>query len=145
MIVPDANLLIYAHYDESSDHAAARRWWEGLVNGDDFVGIPWLVTTAFVRVITRGVAVIPAATPEQALDFVDEWFAFPHVIALNPGPDHLVNFRRNIIAAGIGGNLVMDAHIAALAMEQDAEVHSHDSDFGRFPDVRWHDPIRNPR
>ncbi len=144
MIVPDTNILIYAHNDQAEQHEAALRWWRDCLIGDDFIGLPWVVITGFVRVTTHPRILEEPLTPEQALDFVDEWFEFPHVIALNPGPGHLANFRRNVMAAGIGGNLVTDAHIAALAIENDAEVHSHDSDFGRFPDVRWHDPIRNP-
>ena len=145
MIVPDTNILIYAHNDRAEQHEAAQRWWRDCLLGDDFIGLSWVVTTGFVRVTTHPRILDEPLTLEQALGFVDDWFEYPHVITIDPGPSHLAHFRSNLIAAGIGGNLVMDAHIAALAMEQDAEVHSHDSDFGRFPDVRWHDPIRNPR
>ena len=61
------------------------------------------------------------------------WFEFPHVTPINPGPDHLTHVRRFLAATGVGGNLTTDAHIAALAMEYQAEVHSNDRDFGRFP------------
>ena len=50
--------------------------------------------------------------------------------------------RRNLVAAGVGANLVTDAHIATLAMEYQAEVHSNDSDFGRFPGLRWRNPLQ---
>ncbi|MXZ62925.1 MAG: type II toxin-antitoxin system VapC family toxin [Chloroflexi bacterium] len=145
MIIPDANLLIYAYNDQDPLHVAARSWWEALLQGHEPVGLPWVVSTAFVRVLSdRRILPVPA-TPEQAVDFVREWFETPNVVPLEPGPDHLTYLRRNLVGARRGGNLVPDAHIAALAIENDAEVHSHDSDFGRFPDVRWHDPIRNPR
>ena len=145
MIVPDTNLLIYAHNEQDPDHAAARSWWEGLVNASEIVGIPWVVSTGYVRVITRSRAAHPPVDPDQAIDHVREWLDFPHIIAIEPGPAHLTYLRRNLAAVGSGGNLVTDAHIAALAMEYEAEVHSHDSDFGRFPGLRWHDPIAPPR
>lgn len=145
MIVPDTNLLIYAYNDQDPLQAAAQSWWESLIGGTELVGIPWVVSTGFVRVLTDRRILSRPAAPEQAVDFVREWFEAPQVIPIEPGPDHLTYLRSNLEAAGFGGNLVPDAHIAALAMEYQAEVHSHDSDFGRFPDVRWHDPIRNPR
>ena len=145
MIVPDTNLFLYAYNDQTSQYETARRWWEDLVNGGERVGIPWAVTIGFVRIMTRPQAVSPPVTPEQAVNYVHEWFECPHITPIHPGSDHLTHFLRNLEAAGVGGNLVPDAHIAALAMEYQAEVHSHDSDFGRFPGLRWHDPIRNPR
>ena len=145
MIVPDTNLLIYAYNEQDPDHAAARRWWEALLGGSELIGIPWVVSTGYIRIIThRGVA-DPPVDLARAVDDVGRWFELPHVVAIDAGPDHLTHFRRNLVAAGVGGNLVTDAHIAALAMEYEAEVHSHDSDFGRFPGLRWHDPLRAPR
>ena len=141
MIVPDVNLLIYAHNDGTPYHTAARRWWEGLVNGEERVGIPWVVSTGFVRLMTHPKVLVNPATPTQAVDYVIEWFRLPHVMAINPGPDHLVHFRRNLLAAGVGANLVTDTHIAAVAMEYQAEVHSNDTDFSRFPGLRWRNPL----
>ena len=82
------------------------------------------------------------ATPEAAFGYVGDWLRFPHVIPINPGLGHLPLFRQNLIATGVGGNLVTDAHIASLAMEYQAEVHSNDADFGRFPGLRWRNPLR---
>ena len=65
------------------------------------------------------------ATPAAAADYVEEWFRFPNVIPLNPGRDHLALFRRCLAAAGVGANLVTDAHLAALAMEYQAEAALH--------------------
>ena len=145
MIVPDTNLLIYAHNEQDPDHAAARRWWETLLGGGELIGIPWVVSTGYIRITTLRGALDPPVDVARAVDGVARWFELPHVVTIDPGPDHLTHFRRNLVATGVGGNLVTDAHIAALAMEHQAEVHSHDSDFGRFPGLRWHDPIRNPR
>ena len=132
---------MYAHDGDAPRHDSARRWWEDLVNGAERVGVPWVVSTAFVRLLTQRKVLLRPATPEQALDYVREWFRFPHITPINPGPDHLAHMRRNLAAAGVGGNLVTDAHIAALAMEYQAEVHSNDSDFSRFPGLRWRNPL----
>ena len=80
-------------------------------------------------------------SPVDATMHVRNWFHYAPVIPINPGADHLTHLRHNLDAAGVGGSLVTDAHIAALAMEYQAEVHSHDSDFSRFPGLRWRNPL----
>ena len=141
MIVPDVNLLLYAYNDGAPLHHPARRWWERLLNGPERIGIPWVVTTGFVRLLTHPGLRQQPATRTQALDYVDEWFRAPHVSPLNPGRQHLTLLRRALAAAGVGGNLVTDAHIAALAIEYQAELHSNDTDFSRFPGLRWRNPL----
>jgi toxin-antitoxin system PIN domain toxin len=141
MIVPDVNLLLYAFNDGSPRYDSAKRWWEDLVNGAERVGIPWIVSVGFVRLMTHPKMLARPVTPEEAVDYVREWFQFPHITPINPGADPLAHLRRNLTAAGVGGNLVTDAHIAALAMEYQAEVHSNDTDFSRFPGLRWRNPL----
>ncbi len=141
MIIPDINLLLYAYDGSSTHHLASRRWWEDLINGAERVGVPWVVSTGFVRLITSPLVLARPAAPPEAVDYVIEWFRYPHVAPLDPGPDHLIHLRRNLVAAGVGGNLVADAHIAALAMEYQAEVHSNDTDFSRFPGLLWRNPL----
>lgn len=141
MIVPDINLLVYAYNDGSPWYAAARGWWEGLINGSQRIGVPWVVSTGFIRLMTHSRALMSPVAPAEAIGHVREWFRYPHVSAINPGADHLTHVRRNLDAAGVGANLVTDAHIAALAIEYQAEVHSNDADFGRFPGLRWRNPL----
>ena len=141
MIVPDLNLLIYAHNDGAPRHGEARRWWEGLVNGAERVGVPWAVSLGFMRLTTNRRMLERPMAPERAVDCVREWFRYPHVAPLRPGPDHLPLLREQLAHAGAGGNLVTDAHIAALAIEYGAEIHSNDADFGRFPALRWRNPL----
>lgn len=141
MIVPDLNLLLYAHNDGAPQFAEARRWWESLLNGTERVGIPWIVAVGFVRLSTKPAVLDRPFSPENAVDTVEEWFSFPHVAPLDPGPEHLDQVRSLLAAAGVAGNLVNDAHIAALALEHGAEVHSNDADFSRFPGVRWRNPL----
>ena len=106
MIVPDLNLLIYAHNDEASQHVAARRWWEGLLSGQERVGLPWVVITGFVRLMTHPKSVARTISPDAAMDYVQHWLEFPHVAPLNPGSEHLVHFRNCLATVGVGGNLV---------------------------------------
>ena len=141
MIVPDLNLLVYAYKDGSPFHDSARGWWERLVNGTERIGVSWLVAAGFVRLMTHPRVLARPTVAAMAVDYVDEWFRFPNVIPLNPGTEHLMLFRRCLAAAGVGGNLVTDAHLAALAIEYQAEVHSNDLDFGRFPGLRWRNPL----
>ena len=141
MIVPDLNLLIYAYNDDAPLYASARSWWEGLMNGTERVGTPWVVAAGFVRLMTQPNVLNDPFTPDEAIDTVEEWFRLPHVAPLNPGTEHLRLMRGAVAAAGVGGDLVTDAHIAALAMEYQAEVHTNDADFGRFPGLRWRNPL----
>ena len=141
MIIPDINLLVYAYTQGAAHHGQARRWWEGLVNGTERVGVAWVVAAGFVRLMTHRAVLSRPASPAQAVDLVEQWFAYPHVLPLGPGTEHLQLFRRALDAAGAGGSLVTDAHLAALAMEHQAEVHSNDADFGRFPGLRWRNPL----
>jgi toxin-antitoxin system PIN domain toxin len=141
LIIPDINLLVYAHNDGIPQHDSARYWWEGLVNGAERVGVPWIVSAGFVRLMTHPAVLAHPANPTEAVDCVLEWFRYRHVTPVNPGIDHLPYLRRNLDAAGVGANLITDAHIAAIAMEYQAEVHSNDTDFSRFPGLRWRNPL----
>ena len=141
MIVPDLNLLIYAYNDGVPFHAPARRWWEDLLNGVEPIGIPLVVEVGFVRLSTLPNLLSIPFSPDRAIDTVEEWFRLPHVSPVEPGRDHLTLMRRALAATGGGGNLVNDAHVAALAIEQQAEVHTNDADFARFPGVRWRNPL----
>lgn len=141
MIVPDVNLLIYAYSDEVSFHESARHWWEGACNGSERVGLPWAVTTGFVRIVTQIRTAVRPVPTERAVGLVAEWLSLPQVMPLNPGVQHLAILRRLLVETGVGGNLVSDAHIAALAIEHQAEVHSNDSDFARFSGLRWRNPL----
>ena len=141
MILPDINLLVYAYNEGAPQHAAARSWWEGLVNGSERVGVPWVVASGFVRLATHPRVLVNPLDPAIAVDRVAEWFQFDHINPINPGADHLARFRECLDIAGVGANLVTDAHIAALAMEYQGVVHSNDTDFGRFPGLRWTNPL----
>ena len=141
MIVPDINLLVYAYHEDDPFHNLARRWWEGLVNGGETVGMPWAVSMGFVRLMSNPRVLRSPLSPLAATEHMESWFRSGHINPINPGTDHLAHFRRSLDAAGRGAKLVPDAHIAALALERQATVHSNDSDFSRFPGLQWHNPL----
>lgn len=141
MIVPDINLLIYAHNQAAPMHDAARAWWEDLLTREHPVGLPWAVVFGFIRLVTHPRVLEDPLPANAALDRVDAWLACREVQILDPGPRHLTICRDLFEAVGVAASLTTDVHLAAMAIESQAELHSNDSDFGRFPGLRWHNPI----
>lgn len=142
MIIPDINLLVFAYNGAARQHARARKWWEEALSGDEVIGMPWAVTSGFIRLMThRQVLEVPLAV-DACCELVEEWFAVPNVQPIEPGPRHLGIFRSFLKGLGTGGDMVTDAHLAALAVEHSCELHSNDSDFSRFSGLRWVNPLR---
>ncbi|HEY3779806.1 MAG TPA: TA system VapC family ribonuclease toxin [Fimbriimonadaceae bacterium] len=141
MIIPDINLVLYAHDSRSPFFSRANPWWEGLLNGVESVGLPWVVCLAFIRLTTQANVYGKPNTPEEAIETVSEWFKQPTVRAIAPGDRHLPLMKGLLIEARAAAKLVTDAHLAALAMEYGAVLHSHDRDFQRFSGIRLHDPL----
>ncbi len=141
MIIPDLNLVLYAHVEVDERHAAARQWWDDLQSGTETVGIPLAVSIGFVRLATSPAVVSLPLPGREAIAHVQGWFEHSHFIHLDSGSNHFTNMERCLAAAGRAGKLVTDAHLAALALDHDAEVHTADRDFRLFPGVRWHNPL----
>ena len=141
MIIPDLNLVLYAHIPADIRHPAARKWWDGLLTGTETVGIPLAVSIGFIRLATTPSVVSPPMPGRQAIALVQGWFRQPHLVQLEAGPDHFTHVARCLDAVDRAGKLVTDAHLAALALDHDAEIHSADQDFRLFPNVRWHNPL----
>ena len=137
----DANLLLYGVNIASPVHARARAWLEAAFRGDEVVGLPWVVMLGFLRVATNPRALPRPLSAEAATDLVDGWLALPNVVALSAGDDHWTTLRALLSETGTAGNLTTDAHLAALAIEHDCELYSTDADFGRFPRLRWVNPL----
>ena len=141
MILPDTNLLIFATDTGSLFHPKASVWWEDALNSGESVGLPWSVALGFLRLSTKRAAMIEVLSLETAARIVRNLYAIPHVIALEPGPRHLDLVESLLLQAGTGGNLVADAHLAALAIEHRATLCSHDRDFQRFSGFSLFDPL----
>lgn len=141
MKLPDLNLLIYAVDASSPAHAAASRWWNALLSGGETVALSWVVLLGFVRLTTNPSIVRAPLGADEALNFVDRWLAQPVTAVVAPGPRHAGILRDLLRHVGTAGNLVTDAHLAGLAIEHGAELCSADHDFGRFPGLRWVNPL----
>lgn len=142
MIVPDVNLLIYAHDSTAPAHRQARAWWESALSGSEPVGIPWIVVLAFVRLMTHPTLSENPMTVGQARERVEEWLRCDHVRLLTSETTTFSRFFDLLAAAGTGGNLCTDALIAALAEEHGGTVYSNDTDFDRFPGIAWRNPLQ---
>ena len=138
----DANLLLYALDRGSPRHAAARSWIEEQLSGQETVGLSWSVLLAVLRLSTSPRVFERPLSLGRAFDVVNAWLAQPGVVVVHPGDRHAAVMRQLLDPLGTAGNLVTDAHLAALAIEHGAELCSCDTDFARFPGVRWLDPLR---
>ncbi|NBB81486.1 MAG: PIN domain-containing protein [Verrucomicrobia bacterium] len=145
MILPDANLLLYAVNRDSPDHEAALTWWRNTLESGEPVRLTSGVVFAFVRLATNRKVFTHPLTPAEAFDHVENWLEFPSVELAESLPEDLPVIRQLLEAAGTGGNLVSDAQIAAVAKRLEACVYSADDDFDRFPEIRWQNPLVDRR
>lgn len=141
MIVPDVNLLLYAQVSAFPEHAAARRWWEGLLNGEATVGLSLPALFGFIRIATHPRILRPPMAVPGTIEVVEGWLARPQVQLVQPGPRHLEIAFGLLRQLGTAANLTTDVQLAALAIEHQAQLHSNDGDFGRFPQLRWVNPL----
>lgn len=141
MIIPDVNMLLFGHFEDDERYSAARPWWDDLLDGSEAIGLPWAVVMGFIRISTNPAIRSTAKSTAEAMEIVNEWLHHAHVEVVEPGPDHMETLERILVSIGRGGNIVSDAHIAAMAIENDAVVHSHDDDFGHVPGLRWQNPL----
>lgn len=143
MLVLDLNLLLYAVNRDAPLHTKARTWLEKTLNGDRTVALPWVVILGFLRLSTHPRVFRAPLTPENALRVADGWLACRNVRVLEAGREHWRILTRLLKETGTAGNLTTDAHLAALAIENGAELHSTDADFGRFRQLAWINPIQS--
>ena len=141
MILVDANLLLYAEDSLSAQHSVARHWWDGQLSGLEPVGLCWPVLTAFIRIATNPRLHQRPLTLMEACDRVQSWFAQPCVLLLHPTERHWEFFQRMLHSGNATGNLVTDAHLAALTLEYDSDLYSSDTDFAKFPGLNWRNPL----
>lgn len=139
----DANILLYSVDEDSPFHERARDWMVEALNGPTRVGIPWMCLWAFVRISTNPRALTSPLTADQAWEYVSDWLDAPATWIPGPGRGHRDILSRLLIEGDLRAGLVSDAAIAAVAIEHGLAVVSADSDFARFPEVRWVNPLRS--
>lgn len=144
MIVPDLNILLFAYNVDSPLHDRAKNWWTSVIETEEPIGIPWVVVLGFIRLTTSGQLFRPPLSVHEATNTVSEWLGNSNVFIVEPNPEtHLTTVLQLLALAGKAGNLVTDAHIAAIALENRATVHTHDNDFADFPGLKLHFPLKN--
>ncbi|GAA5151657.1 type II toxin-antitoxin system VapC family toxin [Pseudonocardia eucalypti] len=141
MISCDVNVLVYAHNKRDPHHAEYSDWLRTTLNGDRPVGISSLVASGFLRIATSPKILPEPLAIDTALDILDRIRAAPAVVPLEPGRRHWSIFTELCRRVGAKGNTVPDAYFAALAIEQDAEWHTADRGFARFPGLRVRHPL----
>lgn len=141
MVLPDVNVLVYAHREDTAHHAGCRGWLEAVVNGDEAYGVSALVLSGFIRVVTHPKIFSKPSKISDALAFADQLLDPANCVVVEPGPRHWEIFRRLCVENGVKGNLVPDAYLAALAIEAGCEWVTTDRDFSRFKGLRWQHPV----
>ena len=141
MILVDANLLVYAHIREMRQHERAIAWLDEQLNGSARVGLPWATLLAFVRLVSNPRVVERPRTVSQAWHQVDSWLGCGPVWIPQPTERHRELLSGLLTAPGMSANLVPDARVAALAIEHGLTLHSADTDFARFRDLKWRNPL----
>ena len=142
MILVDANILLYAEDRFSPHHAKALAWWDARLSGAAPVCLCWEVLNAFIRIGTNPRVFEHPLSIDQAVTRVQSWMGQPCVRVIHPTERHWTVFQRMLLDGQAAANLVTDAHLAALSVEHGCELMSTDSDFSRFPGIRWKNPLR---
>ena len=141
MILVDANLLLYAYHPQDQRHAAAKTWLEGVLSGIEPVGFAWLTLWAFLRISTNTRVFERPLLPTEANAAVSSWLARRVTSILEPEERYWGILRGLLQDDQVKGALVMDAALAALALEHGAILHTTDKDFSRFSGLRWRNPL----
>ena len=139
MIIPDVNLLVYAYDQSSASHLKAKTWWTACLSGDEAIGLPACVIFSFVRLTTNPRAFRDPFSAEEAIEIVRSWLEHPPVVIIEA--TYRDEVFRLLKEAGTAGNLVSDAQIAAIALQEEATLHTADTDFLRFRGLKSFDPL----
>lgn len=137
----DVNLLLYAVYAETPEHDRAGAWLEEQLNGEQRVGLPWESLVGFIRLSTNPRVVERPLSAGEAWSFVEDWLRVPLVWIPTPTDRHAEVLGGLLARYRATGKLVPDAHLAALAIQHGLDVCSTDTDFARFTEIRWVNPL----
>ncbi len=141
MKIVDLNIIIYAVNKDAPLHLAAKNWWEATLNQSETVGLSWVVILGFLRIITNPRIMPKPLSVEQSIDLVDSWLEQDVTQIIMPGNDHWSILRSSFNQIGVAANITTDAHLATLAIENGATLLSTDSDFSRFKNLKWINPL----
>jgi uncharacterized protein len=142
VILVDTNLLVYARISSLPQHEAARKWLDARLSDHPRVGLPWTSLLGFLRIVTNPRLFERPDGVAGAGAQVRHWLACPNVWIPLPTEEHPAILERMLEQTGGGANLIPDADLAALAIEHGLTLCSADGDFGRFPELKWNNPLR---
>lgn len=142
MILPDVNLLLYAHDETTRAHTVAKGWWQEQLNGPRMVGLAWVVVLGFIRLVTNLRVFHAPYAPVEVPEIVRTWLTQPQARIVHPSEGHFDLLARLIEQAGTAGNLTTDAHLAPLAIERGLILQTTDTGFARFPGLKWVNPLK---
>lgn len=141
MLLPDVNVLVYAHREDSAHHAVCGRRLEATMAGEERYAVAELVLGGFLRVVTHPKIFNAPSSRRDALTFAEQVREQPNALLVEPGERHWTILRRRCLKAKARGNLVPDAYLAAPAVENGCEWITTDRDFSRFPGLKWRSPV----
>jgi toxin-antitoxin system PIN domain toxin len=137
-------VLLYALNEDAPHHWTLLHWWENTVNGDESVGLPWVVLLGFLRISTNPKIFPNPLEPAAAIAKINTWLSLANTCLMSEKAEHWEILRTILAGAGTPGNLTTDAHLAALAISHGAILVSCDGDFARFRGLRWENPLDAP-
>ena len=141
MITPDANSILYAYNEDAPKHQQAKEWLEEQFSSPVSFGLSWQTITAFLRISTNPKAFPQPFDLHEAISIVDEWIALPNIQILTPTVNHWAIFQNLIVEGQTKAALMMDAHLAALAIEHDVTLATTDRDFSKFSGLKTINPL----
>ncbi|MCE9556897.1 MAG: type II toxin-antitoxin system VapC family toxin [Planctomycetes bacterium] len=136
----DLNILLYAVNSDAAHHTRVRAWWENALDGQEPIGLAWVVLLGFLRLATSPRVFVTPLTPADAMARVDAWLGHENTRVVTEPEEHWGLLQELLLEAGTAGNLTTDAHLASLAIAHGATLVSCDADFGRFAQLRWENP-----
>lgn len=141
MLLCDVNIFVYAHRQDSEQHAQYFEWLTDLINSDEAFAVSELVLSGFLRIVTHPKIFSPPSSLDDALEFVNAIRAQENCRVVTPGERHWAIFQKLCQEANARGNLIPDAYHAALAIESGCEWITADRGFGRYEGLRWRSPF----
>jgi len=138
----DANVLLYASDEASAYHPQARAFLEQVANIDDLVYLFWPTAMAYLRIATHPAIFEKPLSPADAEANIDRLLALPNVQTTGERDRFWSAYRRLAADADARGNLVPDAQLVALMVENGVRtIWTHDRDYRRFAGIEPRDPF----